>query len=126
MWIEDTCVLCIHFNPHVLKWIGIELVHPKLKGKAKFPALLSFTRHFLKVYFFDISFLKKALYVPYAFDRNIYFKFLKSLYIYIVIKCVLLNTKVICALPDPTRRDPNKKPLRAQSLTLYLSPGTKI
>jgi len=126
MWIEDTCVLCIHFNPHVLKWIGIELVHPKLKGKAKFPALLSFTRHFLKVYFFLYKFPKKAPYVPNAFDPNIYFKFLKSLYIYIVIKCVLLITKVICALSNPARRDPNKKPLRAQSLTIYLRPYNKV
>ena len=81
MWTEDTCVLCIHFNPHVLIWIGMELVHPNkgLKGKAKFPALLSFTRHFLKVYFFLYKFPKKALFVPYAFVRNIHFKFLKSL-----------------------------------------------
>jgi len=80
MWTEDTCVLCIHFNPHVLKWIGIELVHPKLKGKAKFPALLSFTRHFLKVHFL-YKFPNKALFVPYALDQNIYFRFFKSLYI---------------------------------------------
>jgi len=66
-----------------MDWNGTCGSKQGLKGKAKFPALLSFTRHFLKVYFFDISFLKKALYVPYAFDRNIYFKFLKSLYIYI-------------------------------------------